>query len=95
MVPVFKEMTHLPPFMGILCGLGVLWLIGELVHRNKPDEEKEPLTMVHALTRIDMSSIIFFIGILLAVSTLEDSHILPSWRPGLIRPLANRALSLQ
>ncbi|NDY71739.1 sodium:proton antiporter [Desulfobacter hydrogenophilus] len=78
MVPVFKEITHLPPFMGILCGLGVLWLIGELVHRNKPDEEKQPLTMVHALSRIDMPSILFFIGILLAVSTLEDSHILPS-----------------
>ena len=78
MVPVFKEITHLPPFMGILCGLGVLWLIGELVHRDKPEKEKEPLTMVHALTRIDMPSIIFFVGILLAVSTLEDSHILPS-----------------
>jgi len=76
MVPVFKETTHLPPFMGILCGLGVLWLIGELVHRHKSDEEKQPLTMVHALSRIDMASILFFVGILLAVATLEDSHIL-------------------
>ncbi|WP_035235533.1 sodium:proton antiporter NhaD [Desulfobacter vibrioformis] len=76
MVPVFKETTHLPPFMGILCGLGVLWLIGELIHRYKSDEEKQPLTMVHALAKIDMASILFFIGILLAVATLEDSHIL-------------------
>ena len=78
MVPVFKETTHLPPFMGILGGLGVLWLVGELIHRNKSEAEKQPLTMVHALTQIDMASIVFFIGILLAVSTLEDTHILSS-----------------
>ncbi len=75
-VPVFKSITHLPPFMGILFGLGILWLVGELVHRNKGDEEKQHLTLVHALRRIDMSSIVFFIGILLAVATLEHTHIL-------------------
>lgn len=75
-VPVFKSITHLPPFMGILFGLGVLWLAGELVHRTKADEDKEGLTLVHALTRIDLSSIVFFIGILLAVATLEHTHIL-------------------
>jgi Na+/H+ antiporter NhaD/arsenite permease-like protein len=76
MVPVFKTLTHLPPFMGILFGLGILWLAGNLVHRNKADEEKEHLTLVHALTRIDMGSIVFFIGILLAVAILEHTHIL-------------------
>lgn len=75
-VPVFKTVTHLPPFMGILFGLGILWLVGELIHRNKPDDDKNHLTLAHALVRIDMSSIIFFIGILLAVATLEHSHIL-------------------
>jgi Na+/H+ antiporter NhaD/arsenite permease-like protein len=75
-VPIFKSITHLPPFMGILFGLGILWLVGNLVHRNKADEDKEHLTLVHALTRIDMGSIIFFIGILLAVATLEHTHIL-------------------
>jgi len=75
-VPVFKTITHLPPFMGILFGLGILWLTGNLVHRNKADDEKEHLTLVHALTRIDMGSIIFFIGILLAVAILEHTHIL-------------------
>jgi Na+/H+ antiporter NhaD/arsenite permease-like protein len=75
-VPVFRSLTGLPPFMGILFGLGLLWLVGNLVHRNKPDEEKEKLTLVHALTRIDMGSIIFFIGILLAVATLEHTHLL-------------------
>jgi len=77
-VPVFKTVTHLPPFMGILFGLGILWLTGELVHRNKQDDEKEHLTLARALVRIDMSSIVFFIGILLAVATLEHSHILAS-----------------
>jgi Na+/H+ antiporter NhaD/arsenite permease-like protein len=75
-VPVFKTVTHLPPFMGILFGLGILWLVGDLVHRHKEDEEKQHLTLVHALGRIDMASIVFFIGILLAVATLEHTHIL-------------------
>jgi len=75
-VPVFKAVTHLPPFMGILFGLGVLWLVGDLVHRRKTDEFKQHLTLVHALSRIDMGSIVFFIGILLAVATLEHTHIL-------------------
>jgi Na+/H+ antiporter NhaD/arsenite permease-like protein len=76
MVPAFKTATHLPPFMGILFGLGILWLVGELIHRDKEYDEKKPLTLVHALTRIDMSSIVFFIGILLAVAVLERAHIL-------------------
>ena len=76
LVPAFKTLTHLPPFMGILFGLGFLWLIGDIIHRNKDDEEKQHLTLAHALMRIDMSSIVFFIGILLAVATLEHSHIL-------------------
>ena len=75
-VPIFKTLTHLPPFMGILLGLGVLWLVGDLVHRDKPDEHKEHLTLANALSRIDMSSITFFIGILLAVAALEHIHLL-------------------
>jgi len=78
-VPVFKTVTHLPPFMGILFGLGILWLVGDLVHRNKEDDlAKQRLTLARALTRIDMSSIVFFIGILLAVAVLEHTHILSS-----------------
>lgn len=76
LVPVFKSVTHLPPYMGILFGLGVLWLVGDLVHRKKEDLQKQRLTLARALTRIDMSSVIFFIGILLAVSVLEHTHIL-------------------
>jgi Na+/H+ antiporter NhaD/arsenite permease-like protein len=77
-VPVFKTVTHLPPFMGILFGLGILWLVGDLIHRNMDAEARQPLTLVHALAKIDMSSLVFFIGILLSVATLEHTHILTS-----------------
>lgn len=75
-VPAFKTVTHLPPFMGILFGLGILWLVGDLLHRKKEDDNKQHLTLVHALSKIDMGSLVFFIGILLSVATLEHTHIL-------------------
>jgi Na+/H+ antiporter NhaD/arsenite permease-like protein len=75
-VPAFKAVTHLPPFMGILFGLGILWLVGDLVHRHKEEESKERLTLAHALSKIDMSALVFFIGILLSVATLEHAEIL-------------------
>ncbi|MCC7120053.1 MAG: sodium:proton antiporter NhaD [Gammaproteobacteria bacterium] len=75
-VPVFKTLTHLPPFMGVLFGLGILWLVGDLVHRHKEDVHKQHLTLAHALSRIDMGSIVFFVGILLAVATLEHTQVL-------------------
>ena len=75
-VPMFKTVTHLPPFLGILFGLGLLWLVGDLVHRHKEDEYRQRYTLVHALSRIDMASIVFFVGILLAVATLEHTHLL-------------------
>lgn len=75
-VPAFKAATHLPPFMGILFGLGILWLIGDLLHRNKDEANKQHLTLVNALSRIDMSSIVFFVGILLSVAVLEHTNVL-------------------
>lgn len=78
LVPVFKTVTHLPPFLGVLLGLGVLWAIGDRIHREKPYEQRKRVTIAHALTRIDMSAITFFIGILLAVATLQHSGILSS-----------------
>lgn len=77
-VPAFKTITHLPPFMGVLLGLGILWLVGDLLHGNKTEEEREHLNLTSALNRIDMASIVFFIGILLAVATLEHAGILPA-----------------
>jgi Na+/H+ antiporter NhaD/arsenite permease-like protein len=75
-VPVFKAITHLPPFMGVLFGLGILWAVADLVHRQEEDLRKQRLTLARALTRIDMSAVVFFIGILLAVAALEHTHIL-------------------
>jgi Na+/H+ antiporter NhaD/arsenite permease-like protein len=77
-VPVFKAVTHLPPYIGILFGLGILWAVADLVHRREEDLRKQRLTLARALTRIDMSAVVFFIGILLAVAVLEHAHILSS-----------------
>jgi len=90
-VPVFKTLTHLPPFMGILFGLGLLWLVGELVHRNKEEEAKQHLTLVAALQRIDMPSLVFFTGILLAIATLEHTHILSALAQWLDATVGNQA----
>lgn len=75
-VPAFKTLTHLPPFMGVMLALGLLWLLGELIHGRKNEEDKRRLTLAAALQRIDMATLVFFIGILLAVATLEHSHVL-------------------
>ena len=75
-VPVFKTITHLPPFLGILFALGILWATGDLLHRGKPAIEREPMAIANALRRIDLSAIVFFIGILLAVSALQYAGIL-------------------
>ena len=72
-VPVFKTLTHLPPYMGILFGVGVLWVFTELVHRNDGWYVKQRMTVVGVLTRVDMSSILFFLGILLAVAGLATA----------------------
>lgn len=78
MVPLFKAATHLPPYMGILFGLGLLWLLGDIIHRDKPEHLKDHLTLTRALSRIDTSSLTFFIGILLAVAALEHAGLLAS-----------------
>ncbi|WP_369959859.1 sodium:proton antiporter NhaD [Pseudomonas benzenivorans] len=72
-VPIFKTVTHLPPYMGILLGLGVLWVVTEVIHRGKNDEDKHPLSVVGVLRRIDTTSVLFFLGILLAVSSLASA----------------------
>jgi Na+/H+ antiporter NhaD/arsenite permease-like protein len=75
-VPVFKMITHLPPFMGVLLALGILWIVVSVIHSGKPEEEKNKLTVTHALQRIDTPSILFFLGILLAVSAMQSFGVL-------------------
>lgn len=77
-VPVFKTITHLPPFMGVLFGLGVLWIATEIIHSQKDEEDKDNLSVLHALRKIDMPSILFFLGILIAISSLQSTGVLSS-----------------
>lgn len=70
-VPIFKTITHLPPFMGILLGLSIMWILTEILHMRKSEEHKAGLSIVSILTRIDTPSILFFLGILLAVAALQ------------------------
>lgn len=81
-VPVFKTVTHLPPYLGMLFGLGVIWTITEIMHRGKTKEIKKKLTVVAILRRIDVPTVLFFLGILLAVSSLQSAGqltLLATW----------------
>ncbi len=71
-VPVFKTVTHLPPFMGMMLSLGIIWAVTEILHKNKNREDKTPFTVAGVLRKIDTSSVLFFLGILLAVSALQE-----------------------
>jgi Na+/H+ antiporter NhaD/arsenite permease-like protein len=73
-VPIFKSITHLPPFMGILIGLSVLWIVTEVLNKDRDHAEK--ITVTNALRKIDIPSILFFLGILLAVAALESTNLL-------------------
>lgn len=71
-VPVFKALTGLPPYMGMMFSLAAVWLISEFVNPEKSDDHKNHYTARHAMSRIELSSILFFLGILLAVSALDS-----------------------
>ena len=75
-VPVFKTLTHLPPYMGILIGLGVLWVITEIMHGKKAAPERHQLSVSQALQKVDSPTILFFLGILLAITAFQSSGIL-------------------
>ena len=76
LVPVFKTVTHLPPYMGILVGLGVLWVITEIMHGKKAGSERQHLSVSQALQKVDSPTILFFLGILLSITALQSSGIL-------------------
>jgi Na+/H+ antiporter NhaD/arsenite permease-like protein len=72
-VPVFKTVTHLPPYMGMLLGLGVIWLVTDLMHKHKPDEDKRHLSVISVLSKVDVPTVFFFLGILTAVASLQSA----------------------
>lgn len=75
-VPVFKTITHLPPYMGILFGLGLMWIITEMIHSGKDEEEKGVFSVNHALRKVDTPSVLFFLGILLSIAALQATGVL-------------------
>lgn len=84
-VPVFKTVTHLPPFMGMMMSLGMLWAITEILHRKKKYEQKYDLSVIGVLRKIDTASVLFFLGILLAVAALQEVghlRIMAEWLHG-------------
>jgi len=96
-VPVFKTLTHLPPYMGMLFGLSVLWIVTELIHRKEDTPAKTSLSVSQALRRIDTTSILFFLGILISIAALESTGILPAladWMTVTIKNLNIIAISI-
>jgi Na+/H+ antiporter NhaD/arsenite permease-like protein len=92
MVPVFKTVTHLPPFMGMLLGLGVMWVITEMIHSEKDTQDKNMRSVMYALRKIDSSSILFFLGILISVSALESIGVLGNLAATLDKQIGNETL---
>jgi Na+/H+ antiporter NhaD/arsenite permease-like protein len=90
MVPVFKTITHLPPYMGILIGLGFLWLITDIMHGDKSDIDKHHLSVSHALRKVDTPSILFFLGILLSIAALESTGMLTNMAGWLSEKIGNQ-----
>lgn len=83
-VPIFKSLTHLPPFIGVLFGLSLLWIYMEIMYhhkKNMPEEQKATVSVI--LKRIDMTTILFFFGILMAVAALQSAGILQMFANGL------------
>jgi len=81
-VPVFKTITHLPPYMGMLFGLGVLWVLTEIIHRSKPHEVTSKLKVFNILRKVDTPTVLFFLGILSAVACLQSAghlNIMAGW----------------
>ena len=75
-IPVLKMLTGLPPYMSILFGLGILWIITEVIHQKKTNDEKHELSVADALSRIDTPSILFFLGLLLGIAALQAAGVL-------------------
>jgi Na+/H+ antiporter NhaD/arsenite permease-like protein len=72
-VPIFKTVTHLPPYLGMLFGLGVIWITTEILHKGKALEDRRKLTVIGVLKKVDVPTIFFFLGILLAVASLQSA----------------------
>ncbi len=91
-VPVFKSVTHLPPFMGMLLALGIIWAVSELLLKGKEDHIKSKLSIFRVIEKIDLPSILFFLGILLSVGALQTMGMLTSAADWLTENLKNQTV---
>jgi Na+/H+ antiporter NhaD/arsenite permease-like protein len=91
-VPVFKTITHLPPFMGMLIGLGLLWILTEIMHGGKDEKDKQVLSVAYALRKIDTPSILFFLGILMSIAALQSIGVLAKLAQWMTINLENETL---
>ncbi len=91
-VPVFKSVTHLPPFMGMLLALGTIWAVSELLLKGKEDHIKSKLSIFRVIEKIDLPSILFFLGILLSVGALQTMGMLTSAADWLTENLKNQTV---
>jgi Na+/H+ antiporter NhaD/arsenite permease-like protein len=91
-VPVFKAVTHLPPFMGMLFALSLLWLVSEMISHTLDEKTRSSTGVLSVLQRIDMSSILFFLGILLAVGSLGATGVLGAFAQWLDQAIPSRSI---
>ncbi|HLT72411.1 MAG TPA: sodium:proton antiporter NhaD [Cyclobacteriaceae bacterium] len=91
-VPIFKTVTHLPPYLGMLFGLGILWVVSELIHPDLDEVAKKNYTVAGALSRVDVPSVLFFLGILLAVGSLESMQVLNQFAAYLDRTIGDQRI---
>ena len=91
-VPAFKTLTGLPPFMGMLFSLGMMWLITEFIHSGKDMIDKDNLSVNHAIRKIDTPSILFFLGILISVAALQSAGVLTDVAAKLNEVIGNQKL---
>jgi NhaD family Na+/H+ antiporter len=89
LIPVWKALFDLPPFMGALLGLGVLWLITDILH-FRHGEARWHLRVTHVLTKIDTSGVLFFLGILLAIDALSTAGLLKHFAVWLQKVIPNQ-----
>lgn len=92
LVPVFKTLTHLPPYMGMLIGLGIMWIITEIIGGSKEEHNRYQLSPAHALRKIDSASILFFLGILISIAALQETGLLTNLASWMNEKLKNESI---
>ncbi len=91
-VPLFKTVTHLPPFMGMIFSLGVIWTISEFLNRNADHDDKSSTNVIGVLKKIDTPSVLFFLGILVAITSLQATGILSNLAQHLDKLIGNEKI---